>query len=153
MAEESPASLATRIDAVEARFAVADVVHAYARYIRSDQPDRVAEELFTPDSFYEMRDGDPDKAEYTVRRRLEGRAEVDGFLSKMKGNPHPVPLIHNLVITVDGDTATGNSVLEGQVYGGDHKTLGEYHDTFRRIDGRWYFSSRIFTIFQKGSSH
>ena len=26
--------------------------------------------------------------------------------------------------------------------------FGEYRDSFRRIDGRWYFSQRIFTIFR-----
>lgn len=152
MAEESPASLAKRIDEMEARLAIADVVHAYARFIRADQPDKVAEALFSPDSFYEMRDGDPDKADYTVRRRLEGRAEVDAFLSQMKGHQHPVPLIHNLMIEVDGDSATANCVMEGQVYGGTHRTFGEYHDNFRRIDGRWYFSSRVFTIYRAGST-
>lgn len=151
MADEGNAALAERIDRVESRTAIADLVHAYARHIRYDEPDKVAA-LFTPDGWFEIRDGHPDRPDYTVRERLGSPAQIDAHLAPNKGKPHPVPLIHNLTVTVDGDTGTANSVMEAQIYGSAHKVIGEYHDTFRRVDGRWYFASRIYTIFRGGSS-
>lgn len=144
-------ALERRIDAAEARSAVADLIHAYARHIRYDEPDRVAE-LFTPDGWFEIRDGHPDQPGFKVRSRLEGRGGIHAHLAPGKGKPHPIPLIHNLTVEVDGDAAKANSVMEAQIYGGAHKVIGEYRDSFRRIDGRWYFSSRIYTIFSGASS-
>lgn len=69
-----------------------------------------------------------------------------------KGKAHPIPLIHNLTVEVAGDTASANCVMEATVYGTTHKVMGEYHDTFRRVDGAWRFASRTYTIFRGGSS-
>ena len=147
MAEENPASLAKRIDELEARAAVADLIHTYGQYIRRDQPDRVAE-LFTPDGVFENRDGEPDRPDHKVTRRLVGREQLNAFYAPMKGHrQHPIPMVHNIVVAVDGDTATATCVMEGQIYGTAHKFLGEYLDSFQRIDGRWYFSERVFTMF------
>lgn len=140
-------TLEQRIDALESAKACADLVHAYARLVRSDQPDR-ASELYLPDGTFEVRDGHPDKPEFTLRSRNNSAAELHAYLAPNKGKPHPVPMIHNLSIEVDGDTATGNSVMSARIYGTDVKVTGEYHDTFRREGGRWYFSSRIYTIYQ-----
>jgi SnoaL-like domain len=140
-----------RLDAIESRFACTDLVHAYARCIRSDRPDEVAE-LFTVDGTFEGRNGHPDTAEYTVMFRDEGREAVRGHMLPNKGKPHPVPLIHNLTIEVDGDAATGNAVMEANIYGTASKVIGEYNDTFRRVDGRWFFASRIYTVFRGASN-
>jgi SnoaL-like domain len=144
-------SLEQRLDAIEARTACADLVHAYARFIRADQPDQVAA-LFTADGTFEVRDGHPDRSEFTVRSRNMGREEVHAHLAPNKGKLHPVPLIHNLSIAVDGDNAQGNCVMEAQIHGADIKVKGEYNDTFRRIDRRWYFAARTYTIFSTDSS-
>lgn len=143
---DTDASLAERIDRVESRGAIADLIHGYARFIRRDEPERVGE-LFTPDGFFEIRDGHPDRPGHRVRERLEGPAGLTAYLAPGKGKPHPVPLLHNIMIALDGDQATASSVMEAQVYGTSHKVFGEYHDTFRRVGGRWYFASRTFTIF------
>lgn len=151
MAQESRGAseqLAERLDRVEARFAVADLVHAYARLIRRDQPDEAAA-LFLPEGSFEIRDGYPDRGEYRVRTRLEGRAQIDAYLAPGKGKPHPVPLIRNLMIEVDGDSATANSVMDAQIYGSDVKVRGEYRDSFARVDGRWYFAARAYTIYKE----
>ena len=140
-----------RLDAIASRLACTDLVHSYARFIRADQPDQVAA-LFAPDGTFEVRDGHPDRPEFTVRSRNVSRREVHAYLAPNKGRPHPVPLIHNLSIAVDGDTALGNCVMEAQIYGTDIAVKGEYHDTFRRIAGQWYFASRIYTIFSAASS-
>ena len=140
-----------RLAIVEARFAIADVVHGYARAIRRDMPEDAAA-LFTEDGWFEIRDGHPSKFDHTVRTRLEGRQRVLDYLLPNKGKPHPVPLIHNLMIEVTGETATGSAVMEAQVLGTEHKVFGEYQDRFRREEGVWRFASRTYTIFTAASS-
>jgi hypothetical protein len=144
-------TLEERLDALESRNACTDLVHAYARCIRSDRPDEVAE-LFTLEGTFEGRNGHPDQPEYTVMFRDEGREGVRAHMLPNKGKTHPLPLIHNLSIIVDGDSATGNAVMEAQMYGADTKVIGEYNDTFRRVDGQWYFASRIYTVFRGAST-
>ena len=56
-------SLAKRLDVVESRREIADLVHAYARFIRYDQPDMVGT-LFTEDGTFEIREGHPDRPDW-----------------------------------------------------------------------------------------
>jgi SnoaL-like domain len=144
-------TLEQRLDALESRHACTDLVHQYARLIRSDRPGEVAD-LFLPDGTFEGRNGHPDNAEYTVMFRDDSREGVRAHMQPNQGKPHPVPLIHNLSITVDGDSATGNAVMEAQIYGAETKIIGEYNDTFRRVDGTWYFAARIYTVFRGASN-
>lgn len=144
-------TLEQRLDEAESRAAIAELVHRYARFIRRDEPEGVST-LFTPDGTFEVRDGHPDRAEHTVRSHYASRAAIHVYMAPNKGKPHPLPLIHNLIVELDGDEATGNCVMEAQIYGGSHKIIGEYRDKFRRQDGRWLFASRIYTIFSGASS-
>ncbi len=139
---------AARLERIEAHIAIADLVHGYARFVRRDMPGEVSG-LFTPDGSFEVRDGFPDSDEFTTRYRLEGADHIRVQMDGNKGQPHPVPLIHNLMIEVDGDSASANCVMEGQIFGTGQGVFGEYRDSFRRVDGEWRFASRIFTIFGK----
>lgn len=147
---ERPLSLEQRLDRAESRMAIAELIHSYARCIRYDRPDEVGA-LFTADGIFELREGHPDKPEFTVKYRLEGRESVHAQMAHNKGYAHPVPLIHNLIVEVDGDHATASCVMEGRIYGGGQGVTGEYHDTFRREGGKWLFAARIFTIFKAAS--
>ncbi len=138
-----------RLDALEARIAIADLVHEYARMVRRDTPDEV-HTLFAPDGWFEIRDGHPDRDEFTVREWLGTPQALHDYLAPGKGKPHPIPLIRNLMIEVAGDTATANSMMDGPIFGTDHRTFGEYRDTFRKVDGAWLFASRTFTIYSAG---
>lgn len=57
-------------------------------------------------------------------------------------------LLGNIVVDVDGDTATSHAYVSDMHLGtGDRRdltfsTLGEYHDTWKRIDGRWMMTHR-----------
>lgn len=139
-------TLEARVERLEAEAAIAAAVHGYARCIRRDEPEAAAD-FFADDGWFEIRDGHPSKPEFTLRSRLEGREGVRAYLAPNKGKPHPVPLIHNLMIEVDGDRASANSVMEAQIHGTSHTVKGEYRDQFRRIAGNWFFESRIYTIF------
>jgi hypothetical protein len=136
-----------RLVELEARAAVADLVHAYALAVRKDRPEDVPA-LFAPDGWFEIRDGHPSNGQFTVRARFDSAQAIGDYLLQGKGKPHPVPLIHNLMVKIDGDEATATSVMEGQVFGTDHRVFGEYLDTFRKVDGAWRFASRTFTIFR-----
>lgn len=140
--------LAARIAEIEARQAIADLVHAYARAIRHDACEDVPA-LFAPDGWFEIRDGHPSRPEFSVRTRLDGPGAILAYLMAGKGRPHPVPMIHNLVIEADALAGTGvaTSVMEAPIPGTSHRVLGEYRDQFRNNDGEWRFTSRIFTIF------
>lgn len=140
-----------KLDALESRLACMDLVHTYARLIRSDQPEGIAA-LFTEDGTFEGRNGHPDKPEFSLMFRDEGREAVNAHMMPMKGKPHPVPLIHNLSIEVQGDTAKGNCVMEAQIYGSQTKIKGEYNDSFRRVGGKWLFASRVYTVFRGDST-
>lgn len=144
-------TLEERIDAVESRAAIADLIHTYARHIRRDEPDQVAA-LFLPGGWFEIRDGHPSRSDYTLRDRYEGREGVHAHLAPNKGKPHPVPLIRNMMIEVSGDEGTANSVMDAQVTGTQHRVQGEYRDVLQRVDGRWYFASRTYTIFRDVST-
>lgn len=143
--------LAARIERLEAQSAVADLIYTYAKFVRSDQPEKIAS-LFLLDGSFEVRDGHPDQDGYTVRSTDRSQAEIDAKMTAMKGHQHPVPLIRNLIVEVDGDTATANSVMDAKIYGTSHSIMGEYRDTCRRVNGRWCFASRVFTIYKDASS-
>jgi ketosteroid isomerase-like protein len=57
-------------------------------------------------------------------------------------------LLGNIVVDVDGDTALSHAYVSDMHLGsGAHatttfSTLGEYHDTWRRIDGQWLIVHR-----------
>lgn len=57
-------------------------------------------------------------------------------------------LLGNIVVDVDGDTATSHAYVSDMHLGlGDRSdltfsTLGEYHDTWKCIDGRWMLTRR-----------
>jgi hypothetical protein len=135
-----------RLDRVESRLAISELIHTYARCIRYDRPDEVGA-LFTEDGIFELREGHPDQAEFTVKFRYEGRDNVHTQMSANKGSAHPVPLIHNLIVELDGDSATANCVMNGTIFGTNQAIMGEYRDCFRREQGDWLFSERIFTMF------
>lgn len=135
-----------RLARIEARSAIADLVHGYARAVRREAYEDIPG-LFAPTGTFEVRSGAPDRAEHVVRQRFETPQALAAFLLEGKGRPHPVPLIHNLMIEVTGDTAQANAMMVARITGTDKEVTGEYHDRFVRLDGRWLFDARIYTVF------
>ena len=129
----------------DARADIADLVHRYAHGVRRRA---VAEliALFAEDASFEVRlaaEGGPGSAR---QARVDGRAAILDFLHASVGAGAAVwPLVHNLVIQVDGAVATGNCVMVGADATGRPQFMGVYEDGFRRED-RWLFASRVFTI-------
>ena len=143
--------IAEQPDALAAKQAISELVNRYAQLVRYGRLDETAD-LYTPGGVFEVRRGAPDRDEHSVDSREEGREAIRAMLAPSKGKPHPVPLIHNLLVELDGDTASGTCVMEGRMSVGEGGFWGEYRDRYAREDGRWYFAARVFTIFDEGSS-
>ena len=135
------------VEKVAAHIAIADLVHGYALAVRRDRPEDV-EALFVPTGTFEVRDGAPDRDDAISRGVFENPQALVAFLLSTKGKPHPVPMIHNLMIDVQGDVATASSLMVGPILGTDHHVFGEYDDSFVQVAGQWRFSSRVFTLFR-----
>jgi len=131
---------------LEARAAIADLVHGYARNIRGGKGADCAS-LFTSDGVFEIRDAPLGSSEApTVRTRLEGQEAIRAYLTGGAASEVRVcPMIHNLMIQVDGGQASSDCVMEAITSNG-LRMFGEYHDRYLYEDG-WRFVSRIYTIF------
>jgi uncharacterized protein (TIGR02246 family) len=73
----------------------------------------------------------------------EGRAAI----AKALGSRTPYRSRHfpcNLLIEVDGDTATMRAYLK-VLSGGRISVTGQYEDRLRKVDGQWLFVERRFT--------
>ena len=57
-------------------------------------------------------------------------------------------LIHNQIITIDGDRATSQSYFDavGGLQGESIVVDGFYEDTLRKVDGRWKFIEKIIRV-------
>jgi hypothetical protein len=134
------------IEVLQARAAIADLVHAYALFIRKGRPADV-EPLFTEDAAFEVRYADPLAPESAVSAsRSEGRAAVVAQLVRSATATRMFPMIHNLLIEVDGDAAQASCLMVGRSWPEGVETMGEYADRFRREADGWRFVERVFTI-------
>ena len=130
---------------LRARTEIADVVHKYALAVRRGEPADCSE-LFTEDASFEVRYADPLKpGTVTTAHRSEGRANVIATITRSVTQVCMFPMIHNLLIEVDGDTAIASSLMIGRMWPQGKEIMGEYADCFRRESGQWRFVSRIFT--------
>ncbi len=111
------------------RQAIADLVHAYANGVREGAA-AVCGAMFTEDGVFEVRERNVlDPASPRQLARTEGRAAITEFIAGGITAPVRVcPLIHNLVIALDGDGASAVCAMEGRTMppGGDF--IGEYED-------------------------
>ncbi len=137
--------VASRIEVLEARAAVADVVHGYAFNIRSGNA-AACEQLFTLEAVFEVRERNLGAGITRTRSRLTGRSAIMAYLTDGAASQIRLcPLIQNLIIRVNGRQAASTSAMIAFVLPNGKGILGEYEDSFRRED-EWRFSSRIYTI-------
>ncbi len=141
----------TRIELLEARTQIADVVYKYAQAIRNgDFASGVS--LFAEDAMFEIRlavPGQPNSA--TTRSKLVGHAAILVYLNEAFAAGGSVcPMISNLIIDVQGRKGSSNCMMTAMVWANGQNVIGEYHDTFG-YDGVWRFASRTYTIFRARS--
>jgi hypothetical protein len=132
----------------EDRAAVAELVHRYALHIRRGEP-ALAAQLFADDGTFEVREVDPFAPDaVTVRSRAEGRDAVGAYIGNSTAGVRMIPMIHNLMVELDGDLAKATSLMMGRVWPTANEIVGEYADSVRYHGGRWAFASRIYTIWR-----
>ena len=138
-------ALARRIDAIESRQQIADLVHRYTECVRDRTESEVAN-LMTDDAWVEIHHGDAfAPGETVLKDRFEGREGILGSFKSVAGLDAVVwPMIHNLRIELEGDHASSRCVMASSVRPHGMQFIGEYHDTFRRTGGKWLFTSRVF---------
>lgn len=138
-------TLAQRVDALESDVAIKELRAKYCWYAARGDAARIVD-LFTQNCRFEgpiLENG---------RRDVKiGRDQLLPYLSQSIGKPGlVVPLIVNHVLSVRGDEATGTCAMETAVspLPGTPALLCFYYDEFKRIDGRWYFSSRQLSFYR-----
>ncbi len=137
--------LLRRVAALEAKAAVAETIYAYARAIRRMEP-QAAADCYHEDGVFEIRLGIAG-GESTPRVKLEGREAVYDYLATGEAaGAQLAPVIHNMVVRVDGTAAHASSVLVSHQIGGDRRTLAEYEDELRFEDGAWRLAHRVCTL-------
>lgn len=82
-------------------------------------------------------------------RTSKGRESLTRFYAGIANQP-PIPFIQNHVIDqLEGDEARGRCSAEIRMVqnGESVTTAGWYDDSFKRVDGKWKFASRLFHVF------
>jgi hypothetical protein len=131
-------NLEARIRRLEDRAEIIELTARYCRYVTEASKERIVA-LYTSDGVF-----DRSNAGGTVAK---GHTE----LLKTYGNSGPnafLPVIHNHVIELDGDEATGTCVVESPVRAGKPAGfVSRYEDRYRRVNGKWLFAERkVFTV-------
>lgn len=78
----------------------------------------------------------------------DGREEVRDFVENVVGEEHPFlsHMVHNPIIDVDGDTATGRWYFEVPCTfkeGNAGWIQGVYYEEYARVDGEWLFDEVV----------
>ena len=119
------------------REAIRDLASRYAHCVWCKDVDG-AVSLFADDG--EMDTGD--------RPAIKGRAALLEEYGRMITGPQFHPFVHNHLIELRGDTATGICYLDVRATMDGTSMIGSgyYHDRYVRVGGEWRFRSRKLTL-------
>ncbi len=140
MATSVDTSIERRLDQVESRFAIEELLAAYAHGFDREDPD-LLRTIWHEDAAFDL--GDP-FGSYTGIDSIIAAAE--GFWGQMPWMNH---WMATPSIKIDGDTATASMGVDCMVEDKDQGPVaigGTYEDRFERRDGVWKFSGRKFII-------
>lgn len=119
------------------REAIRELACRYAHHVWQRDAAAVAA-LFTEDGRMET----PDLP------TLTGRREIIESYEKIFSDMDLYPFVHNHVVDLDGDAATGTCYLDLRSRTGEHHIMaaGFYQDRYRRVDGHWLIAGRDLTM-------
>ena len=131
------ANVDDRLHILEAKDEIRELTARYCFAVAEGEVDTVIG-LFCPDGVFTMRD-----------REWVGHDGLRRLYDGATGRVTPKPYIQNHVIDVDGDTATGRCGVEIRMVqdGTAYTVAGHYHDSYRLVEGHWWFARRDFEIF------
>ena len=139
-------SLEQRVQELADREEIRGLIATYAHRVAHGLSNA---DLFTDDGAYIHRrsvDGEPE-----VTR---GRAQLDAhYVARPSAEGVATPMIHNTLITLDGDVASSICSIELRLWhdGASALASGYYRDRLRRDGGRWKFVLREVTFFHWGA--
>ena len=128
---------------------IESLLYVYAERIDAGDLDGVAE-LFAHGRIRPGPDA-PDEATFEGRDRVRGMYEAATRLYE-DGTPLTRHVTTNAIIEVDDEAGTGSARSSYTVFQRTESLalqpiiVGRYHDTFRRIDGRWWFDTRVMLV-------
>lgn len=128
---------------------IESLLYVYAERIDAGDLDGLAE-LFSHGRIRAGPDA-PDEATFEGRDRVRGMYEAATRLYE-NGTPLTRHLTTNAIIEVDDEAGTGAARSSYTVFQRTESLVlqpiivGRYHDTFRRIDGRWWFDTRVMLV-------
>lgn len=140
MSNTTDTGLAVRLDKIESRMAIEELIAQYAHGFDSQDVELV-KSVFHDDALLAL--GPP----FGDFDGLESIGTAANDLWEQS------PLMHhwmaNVVIEIDGDEATGLAALDGLVMNvddGPSMVIGNYRDRYERRDGRWAIAERHFEM-------
>ncbi len=100
-------------------------------------------DLFTEDAVF------IDRIPERPVREFTSQATLKAMYQAVPSSTPPLPMIHNHVIDVRGDEATGICSIEIRWVENGESVIssGYYDDSYRRVNGRWMFSKRDVKFF------
>ncbi|MBW2237117.1 MAG: nuclear transport factor 2 family protein [Deltaproteobacteria bacterium] len=115
------------------REAIRDLARRYAHYVWQKKI-AAAVDLFTEDGEMDTGEAPP----------LRGRAALLEAYQRMLGDARFQPFVHNHVIDLAGDEASGICYLDLRAVQEGRSMIGSgyYEDRYRRVAGEWKFQSR-----------
>ena len=127
-----PGPAATLRDLAD-REAIRDLARRYAHYVWQKQI-AAAVDLFTEDGEMDTGEAPP----------LRGRAALLEAYQRMLGDARFQPFVHNHVIDLAVDEASGICYLDLRAVQEGRSMIGSgyYEDRYRRVAGEWKFQSR-----------
>ena len=125
-----------RLHRLEAIVEIKELTAKYCWHVSRKEGDAIVD-LFTQDGIL---DGSTAGMGVISGRR----ALLDFYKQSVTDGEESLPFIHNHVIKVSGEDATGTCALEARFTrnGRSITAAGFYEDTYRRVDGRWLFAER-----------
>lgn len=82
-------------------------------------------------------------------REFTSQAKLKAMYQAVPPSTPPLPMIHNHIIDIQGDEATGICSIEIRWVENGESVIssGYYDDGYRRVNGRWMFSKRDVKFF------
>ena len=134
-------SLEAKIQELTDREEIRELIANYAHRIARGIP---ATDLFTDDGGFSLK---------TPGQRLQivsgGDSVARMYAMIRPEDDHPLPMIHNIQLVIEGDEAWGLCSNEIRAISAGKSVIGSgyYEDRFLRVNGRWKFAQRDATMF------
>jgi ketosteroid isomerase-like protein len=113
--------------------AIRDLARLYAHYVWHQDADSMTQ-LFTEDG----------EMDTSLEPPIKGRAALAEAFQRLIGNTDFQPFVHNHVVELDGDQATGTCYVDLRAIQDGKSMIGSgfYRDCYVRSDGAWKIYSR-----------